>query len=65
MSQVDWKRIGRLAWILVKITLGLFVLVMLPDWLRFIPKPVRGVVGRGAGVGLSDCLWDCPATLGG
>ena len=64
MSQVDWKRIGRLAWILVKITLGLFVLVMLPDWLRFIPKPVR-VVGRGAGVGLSDCLWDCPATLGG
>jgi hypothetical protein len=41
MSQVDWKRIGRLAWVLVKITLGAFVLLMVPDLLRFFPYSAR------------------------
>jgi len=41
MSQVEWKRIGRVTWVLVKIALGLFVLLMLPDLFRFIPERVR------------------------
>jgi len=41
MSQVDWKRIGRVTLALLKIALGLFVLIMLPDWIRFIPERAR------------------------
>jgi hypothetical protein len=41
MSQVEWKRIGRVTWVLVKITFGLFVLLMLPDLFRLIPSAAR------------------------
>ncbi len=48
----------------MKITLGLFVLLMLPDLASFYSRAGARVVGRGAGVGLSGCLWDRPAALG-
>jgi hypothetical protein len=41
MSQVDWKRIGRMAWVVVGTTLAAFVLLMFEDLFRFLPREVR------------------------